>query len=186
MELTFASKSDRNGIRMFEAFSEPAELSYYAPTYAYRLRWNDVAYEPGELKAVAYKKGQQIGSEIVRTAGAAHALRLTPDQVKLAATGEDLCYVLVEACDKDGTLCPLAENLVHFTIAGPGEIVGVGNGNPLSIEPFQAEHRKLFFGKAMLIVRTIKGRTGEIRINATSDGLTAAEASCQSERESEN
>ena len=180
VEFTYAAKGESNGIRAFEAYSEPAELSYYDPTYTYRLRWNDVVYEPGELKAVAYKKGQPIGSEIVRTAGAPHALRLTPDRVELAASGEDLCYILVEASDKDGNLCPLADNLIHFKVAGPGEIVGVGNGNPLSIESFQADHRKLFFGKAMLIVRTTKGSGGEIRIDATSDGLTPAKASCQS------
>jgi hypothetical protein len=186
VELTSSVESERNGIRTFEAYLEPGELSYYAPTYAYRLRWNDVAYEPGEIKAVAYKQGLKIGSEIVRTAGAPAALRLTPDRVKLSATGEDLCYILVEAGDKDGTLCPLADNLVRFNVDGPGEIVGVGNGNPLSLEAFQAERRKLFYGKAILIVRTIEGRPGEIHIIATSDGLAPAKASCQSARPSEN
>ena len=184
VEMTFSGAGERNGIRTFEAYAEPCQHSYYAPTYDYRLRWNDVEYKPGELKAVAYKQGRKIGSEVVRTAGAPAALRLTPDRVKLAATGEDLCYVLVEACDKEGNLCPLADNLVRFHVEGPCEIAGVGNGNPLSLEPFLAESRKLFFGKAMLIVRTAEERTGQIQIVATSDGLVAGKASCQAMRPS--
>ena len=110
------------GMREFGVFAAPAESSYYAPIYDYRLRWNDVVYEPGELKAVAYKDGKEIGSAIVRTAGQPAALRLTPDRTQLAASGDDLCYVLVEAVDEQGTLCPLADNLVHFQIDGPAEI----------------------------------------------------------------
>jgi beta-galactosidase len=112
----------------------------------------------------------------MRTAEEPAALRLTPDRAQLAATGEDLCYVLVEAFDKKGTLCPLAENLVRFQVEGPAQIAGVGNGNPLSIEPFQADSRKLFYGKAMLILRTQPGKTGQVRITAAAEGLTSAEA----------
>ena len=181
VEFPDAADSECIGIRTFEACSEPAELPYYDSTYTYRLRWNDVPYEPGELKAVAYTNGQEIGSEVVRTAGDPAAIRLTPDRTKLAATGEDLCYVLVEAVDKDGNLCPLADNLIRFHVDGPGEIAAVGNGNPLSVEPFQAGHRKLFFGKAMLIVRADEGQGGEINIAASSDGLANARASCKSQ-----
>jgi hypothetical protein len=148
--------------------------SYYAVTDKYRLRWLDVPYEPGELKAVAYKDGQQIGEAVMKTAGAPAAIRLTPDRTKIAATGDDLCYVLVEAVDADGNLCPLADNLVEFKVDGPAAIAGVGNGNPLSIEPYQANHRKLFFGKALLIVRPDEGPGGEIKITATGDALQEA------------
>jgi beta-galactosidase len=166
------------GMREFGVYSQPTELSYYAPTYDYRLRWNDVVYEPGELKAVAYKDGNEIGASVVRTAGEPAALRLTPDRTQLEASGDDLGYVLVEALDEQGTLCPLADNVVHFRVEGPAEIAGVDNGNPLSLEPFQADERKLFYGKAMLILRTVAGQGGEIRIVATSDGLRDATASC--------
>jgi beta-galactosidase len=149
------------------------------PTYAYRLRWDDVVYEPGELRAVAYKDGEEIGSAVVRTAGEPAALRLTADRTELVSTGDDLCYVLVKAVDEHGKACPLADNLVRFSIDGPGEIAAVGNGNPLSIEPFQAHERRLFYGKAMLIVRTLEARPGEIRITARSKGLAEAHASCR-------
>jgi len=156
------------------------ESEYYAPTYKYRLRWNDVVYEPGELKAVAYKGGRKIGQAVMRTAGKPARLRLTPDRSRLDATGQDLSYILVEALDKDGNLCPLADNLVTFSIDGPADIAGVGNGNPMSFEPFQADHRKLFYGKAMLILRTQQGRTGRIQVTAQSEGLKEAKASVRS------
>jgi beta-galactosidase len=111
----------------------------------------------------------------MRTAGGPAAIRLTPDRKELAATGEDLCYILVEALDEKGTLCPLAENLIRFKIEGPAEIAGVGNGNPLSLEPFQADSRKLFYGKAMLILRTREGQAGRVLVTAESDGLKAAQ-----------
>ena len=111
----------------------------------------------------------------MRTAGKPATIRLTPDRKELAPTGEDLCYILVEALDEKGTLCPLADNLVRFKVDGPAEIAAVGNGNPLSIEPFQADYRKLFYGKAMLILRTKPGQAGQVHVTAASDGLTAGE-----------
>jgi len=176
--IEFTGLQDRvwASIREFAAYPERAESDYYAPTYTYRLRWNDVVYQPGELKAVAYKDGKQIGDAVMRTAGAPAVLRLTPDRKELTATGEDLCYTLVEALDAKGTLCPLADNLVRFKVDGPAEIAGIGNGNPLSIEPFQADYRQLFYGKAMLILRTRPGQSGKVQVTASSDGLTSAEA----------
>jgi beta-galactosidase len=160
--------------------TKEAGPSYYGVLSKYRLCFNDVNYEPGELKAVAYKDGNQIGQAIMRTAGEPAAIRLTPDRNELAATGEDLCYILVEALDANCTSCPLADNLVRFKIEGPADIAGVGNGNPLSLEPFQADYRKLFFGKAMLILRTKEGESGNIRVTAESDGLTSADVTVQS------
>ena len=154
--------------------------SYYAVTDKYRLRWLDVPYEPGELKAVAYKAGQPIGEAVMKTAGKPAAIRLTPDRTALSPTGEDLCYVLVEAVDADGNLCPLADNLIEFKIDGPAAIAGVGNGDPLSIEPYQADHRKLFFGKAILIVKPDEGPGGDVNITASSDGLQPTTATVES------
>jgi beta-galactosidase len=166
-------------IREFGVYPEKVESDYYDVTYKYRLRWNDVAYEPGELKAVAYKDGKKIGQAVMRTADKPAQIRLTPDRKKLVATGEDLCYILVEALDADGAICPLADNPVHFEVEGPAEIAGVGNGNPLSLEPFQSDSRKLFYGKAMLILRTKDGKAGKVRITAESEGLDAATVTVQ-------
>ncbi len=163
-------------LRRLGVYERPVESDYYAPTYRYRLRWNEVLYEPGELKAVAYKNGQEIGQAVMRTAGQPAHIRLTPDRTRLIADGMDLSYVLVEAVDQDGTVCPLADNMVHFKIEGPAQIAGVGNGNPMSLEPFQADYRKLFYGKAMLILRTVRGVSGPIRITAASEGLAGGQA----------
>ena len=168
-------------IKEFAAYQEKIESDYYDVTYKYRLRWNDVVYEPGELKAIAFKDGRKIGEAVMRTAGEPAEIRLTPDRTKLQACGEDLSYVLVEALDDKGNLCPLADNLIKFDIEGPAEIAGVGNGNPLSIEPFQADYRKVFYGKAMLILRAKEGNGGNIAVTATSDGLEPAKVTVQSE-----
>jgi beta-galactosidase len=76
---------------------------YYEIVDAYRLRWFDVSYEPGELKAVAYKNGKMIGEAIMKTAGGPDRLRLVPDRSSLDANGMDLCYVTVEMVDADGS-----------------------------------------------------------------------------------
>jgi hypothetical protein len=159
------------GLREFYAHPEPAESSYFDPTYQYRLRWNNVLYEPGVLEAVAYKDGRRIGAATMATAGAPASLRLTADRQQLEATGDDLCYVLAEAIDADGNVCPLATDKVSFTVDGPAEIAGVGNGDPLSLESFQADEISLFFGKAMLILRPVEDDGGTILIQAQSEGL---------------
>jgi len=142
-------------------------------TERFRLMWNDVPYEPGELKAVAFKEGAVLGESRVRTAGAPYSLRLTPDRTKLATGGMDLSYVLVEALDKDGNACPLSDNLITLSLKGPGNIAGVGNGNPQSKEPFKASTIKLFYGKAMIIVGS--GYTkGTVELTTTSGGLKRA------------
>ncbi|MHB8865758.1 MAG: glycoside hydrolase family 2 TIM barrel-domain containing protein [Pirellulaceae bacterium] len=146
----------------------------------YALRWLDVLYEPGELKAVAYQDGREIGSAVMRTAGDPANLRLTPDRTALAADGEDLSYVLVEAVDKDGTVCPLAMNDVKFNLDGPATLAGVGNGDHHFPAEFVADHVTLFYGKAMLIVRAGEGPGGSICVTAASDGLEDATVSLQS------
>ena len=180
IEFTELPRRGQAGMREFGVFAATTESTYYAPIYDYRLRWNDVVYEPGELKAVAYKDGKEIGAAIVRTAGQPAALRLTPDRTQLAASGDDLCYVLVEAVDDTrhtlparGQFGPLPRSKAQPKLRRwETEIRSPSNHS----RPTQ---RKLFFGKAMLIVRTTAGPGGQLRINARSDGLADAQASCQ-------
>jgi beta-galactosidase len=179
IEFTQLQEGAWASMREFGVYPSKASSLYYAVMDKYRLRWMDVVYEPGELKAVAYKDGKEIGQAVNRTADKPAVIRLTPDRKELAATGEDLCYILVEALDAKGTDCPLADNLIRFKVEGPAEIAGADNGNPLSLEPFQADYRKLFYGKAMLILRTKEGGVGNIRVTAESEGLTPAEAAVQ-------
>jgi beta-galactosidase len=112
----------------------------------------------------------------MRTAGAPAKLRLTPDRTSLKTDGEDLSYVLVEAVDKDGNLCPLAMNDVKFQLEGPAAIAGVGNGDHHYPAEFATDHVTLFYGKAMLILRASEGKGGAIRVTALSEGLREAGA----------
>jgi beta-galactosidase len=169
------------GIREIDVYRYDIDEAYYYVTRKYRLMWNNVLYKPGELRAVAYKNGERIGESVVRTAGAPAKLSLLPDRSELSADGYDLSYILVEATDRDGVLHTLADDLVTFEIEGPAEIAGVGNGNQLSLEPFQANQRHLFNGKAMFIVRTRSDEGGVIRITASSDGYEPATATLRSE-----
>ncbi len=140
----------------------------------YRLMWQ-VPFEPGELKAVAYKDGKPVETTIIRTASAPARIRLIPDRTALAADGEDLSFVTVRIEDKDGNLCPMADNLVRFKVDGAGRIAAVDNGNAASVESFQADNRKAFSGMCLLIVRSQRGQPGKIHIAASSEGLPSAE-----------
>ena len=148
----------------------------------YRLRWEEVVYQPGVVKAVGYRKDRPIGEAVVRTAGEPARLRLTPDRTSLQSSGEDLCYVLVEAVDKDGNLCPLAMNQVSFKLGGPARIAGVGNGDHHFPAEFDTDNVRLFYGKAILIARTEEGSGGAIQVEATSPGLATARVTVRSGR----
>jgi len=151
------------------------EGAYYAVIDRYRLRWMDVEYEPGELRVVAYKDSEVIGEAVMKTAGDSVKLVLTPDRTEITTDGYDLSYVLVESRDGEGNPCPLANDRVTFSIDGPAEIAGIGNGNPLSMESFQSPQHSLFHGKAMLILRSLVGESGTVMITATADGYETAQ-----------
>jgi len=146
----------------------------------YRLRWEEVVYEPGELKAVAYQDDKKIGEAVMKTAGKPAQIRLTADRREITASGDDLCYVTVELTDDHGILCPKADNLIRFNVDGPAVIAGVDNGDPQSLEPFQADFRKLFYGKAVLILRSIQNQTGTITVTARSEGVQSGTIQVQS------
>lgn len=132
--------------------------------------WWRLNFEPGTVKAVSRKDGKVIAEKEIRTAGEPYAVRLTPDRKEITADGSDLSYVLVEIVDRDGNLCPWAENEVTFDVSGAGRNEGVDNGSPISMERFKADKRKAFYGKAMLIVRS-DGTTGPVRVCASSPRL---------------
>lgn len=102
-------------------------------------------------------------------------LRLTPDRATIVAGKRDLSYVTVRIEDKDGNLCPRAENLVRFKVTGAGSIAAVGNGNASTTEPFIASKRKAFSGMCMLIVKSA-GEAGKIEIVAESDGIESTQS----------
>jgi beta-galactosidase len=146
----------------------------------FRLMWEDVVYQPGELKGVAYKEGAVIGENVMKTAGEPHQIRLTPDRKTISADGQDLSYVLIEAFDKNGNPCPLAENEIQLSVEGAARIAGVGNGNPQSFDAFQSNRVRLFYGKAMLILGSLDTKTS-VKVTAISEGLLKGTATVRIE-----
>lgn len=136
---------------------------------SYHAMWR-LPFRPGELVAVSRKGGMEVARDTVRTAGEPYALRLTPDRREINADSTDLGYVAVEVVDKEGNLCPWADNEVTFTVEGAGFNAGVDNGSPISLERFKSDKRKAFYGKALLIVQN-DGEKGDIKIRATSPSL---------------
>ncbi len=140
----------------------------------YRLHWDDVVYQPGEVKVVAYKDGHLWAGDIVKTSGAPAKLFLRADANSIAADGQDLCYVTVQIADKHDLPAPRSANRVKFELEGPGEIVATDNGDATNLEPFQSRERNAFNGMALAILRAKAGQSGTIRLRATSEGLKPA------------
>ena len=135
--------------------------------------WN-VTFEPGTVKVVARKDGRETASEEIHTAGEPAQIRLTPDRSKIKSNGTDLSFITVEILDKDGNLCPNADNLVQFEVSGKGFIAGVDNSSPISLERFKDNKRKAFYGKCLVVVQN-NGKSGKIELKAQSEGLNHAQ-----------
>ena len=145
----------------------------------YRLRWNDVVYEPGEITVVAYDaNGNKAAEKTVRTAGKAAALKITPNRSSIAADGDELVYFTVEAVDRNGNPVPDADNLVKFTVTGAGTYEAGANGDATCLLPFQNPEMKLFSGAATAIARSAK-TPGTLTIKATAKGLKPATATVE-------
>lgn len=145
----------------------------------YRVMWN-VKYQPGAIKVIAYNGDEVVAEKEIKTAGLPYQIELVPDRHVINADGEDLSYVTVLIKDKDGNLCPNADNKVIFNVKGAAVIEGVGNGDSATVEPFKADYRRAFYGKAMLIIKSKKAEQGVIKIRAHSDRLVAAEINLKS------
>jgi beta-galactosidase len=130
------------------------------------LEWR-VPYAPGRLEAVGYNGGVVAARDLRETTGLAHAVELLADR-RLARAG-DVVILNAAVVDAKGRVVPTASNLLRFSTSG-GTIIGVGNGNPNSIEPDAASQRKAFNGFAQAILRA--GRSpGPIDVTVASAGL---------------
>jgi beta-galactosidase len=144
-----------------------------------RIDW-DVVYQPGKLEAKGYNDGKIIATDIVETASAAMQIELNSDCTTLKADGCDVAVIKVAIKDAAGRVFPTADNLVKFSIDGPGRIIGTGNGNPSSHEPDKATQRMAFNGYCLVLVQTDK-TVGNIRLKATSETLKSAEVILKAE-----
>jgi beta-galactosidase len=161
-----------------ELFLNGASLGRKAMTKNSHLEW-PVKFTPGILLAKGYKGGKETLTSKVEATGNAAAVQLVPHRAALAADGADVSVITVQVADAQGRMVPTANDAVSFEIAGPGKIIGVGNGDPSSHEPdcvvgaSAAWKRSLFNGLAQVIVQTTK-EAGEIKLTATAAGMAPA------------
>lgn len=137
--------------------------------YEYRLRWDDVRYESGDLKAVAYKNGKKWAETIVKTTGNQTKLMAEADRVTIQSDGYDLSFITIKVTDDNGLTVPQANDKIQFSIEGPGEIVATDNGDPTDMVAFPSTSRNAFGGLALVIVKA-KGK-GVITLKAEAPGL---------------
>jgi len=146
--------------------------------FEYRLRWDDVKYQPGTLKVVAYKNGKKWATDEVKTTGKPAKLALKPEQTTIKPDGKDLAFITVSVTDVAGLVVPRTHNQVDFKVEGPGKILAIGNGDPTSHESFQAPTHKVFNGRAVVYLKATA--PGTITLKATSSGLEPASATITS------
>jgi beta-galactosidase len=143
----------------------------------YRLMWDDVVYQPGELRVVAYDyKGKVAEEKIVRTAGEPHHIELSVDKNQIKSDGKDLAYINIKIVDKNGNLCPNDARLVIFRVKGEGKFRATANGNPTSLDPFYIPQMHAFSGQLTAIVQSGNVK-GHIRFLAEAEGVKGSSIS---------
>lgn len=144
-----------------------------------QLLWEDVAYQPGRLEAIAYNQGKEVARHTIETAGKPVALKLMADP-GWVADGTDLMHVRVVAVDKQGRRVGQEAPDVHFTVEGDARIVAVGNGDINSDELSLQDHRRLWNGSALVILRA--GRTaGQVTLTASAPGFKTVKLKLKTE-----
>ena len=144
--------------------------------FEYRLRWNDVVYQPGKLKVIAYQQGKRWATDVMQTTGPAAQVKLASDRKIIRPDGQDLAFITVTIADNDGLAVPRSMNRVKFALEGPGEIIATDNGDATSHESFQAKERAAFNGRCLVVVRSKAGEVGKITVKAEADGLKSGTA----------
>jgi len=146
------------------------------PAFDY-LQW-EVPYAPGRLEAVSYQASAEHARTFVETTGEATAITLVPDRPSMEGDGRDTLPVTVSVVDSQGRVVPHSSEEITFTVTGPGENIGHGNGDHNSHEPEHGPRRKVFHGLAQLLVRSHLS-SGPLIVRADSPGLRPAELTIQ-------
>jgi len=139
--------------------------------YEYRLRWDDVKYEPGILTVTAYKNGKEWAKSTMKTTGNAAKLVASSDRKTILADGKDLAFITVKIADKNNQIVPRSSNKIEFSIEGPGEILATDNGDATNMVSFTSKERDAFNGLCLAIVKAKAGSSGNIKITVTSPNL---------------
>ncbi|KAJ4303467.1 hypothetical protein N0V90_002362 [Kalmusia sp. IMI 367209] len=147
----------------------------------YRLRWDNVTYQAGDIRVVAYRNGAKWAEDSKKTVGSATKLNVTADRTTISNDGYDLSFVTVAVVDGNGDTVPQARNSINFSISGPGQIVSTDNGDPTDMTAFPSLTRQAFSGFALAIVRSKPGASGSITVSAASNGLTGGQVTVQTD-----
>ena len=159
------------GVRTFAKADGVTPCLGEAAMKRFRLMWNEVVYQPGELRVVAYDANGKVAEEkVVRTAGKAAALKLTPDRKVINADGEDLCFVNVSVVDKDGNPVPVDNREIKVKVSGAGKFRAMANGDPTCLEMFHNPQMHLFNGQLTILVQSTS-EPGNISVEVTGKGL---------------
>ena len=155
-----------------ELFLNGKSLGRREKAHSYdRLTWDDVRYEPGSLKAVAYKNGQKWAEELVETTGKPAALQVTAEKTELKSDGTDLSFIRVAVVDSQGRVVPRSKNHLKFSVTWPAEIIATDNGDATSLLPFQLSERDAYNGLALVILRSQYMKQGKVLLTVESKGL---------------
>jgi beta-galactosidase len=139
-----------------------------------------VPYVEGKLRAVGIKDGEEVEEFVLATGGEPRGIRLQADHGKIKADNQDLVFISVEVTDEQGNLRPDSENAIEYTLTGPGRIVAVGSGDLASQETYQANPRRVYQGRALVVVRATR-EPGTIELTARADGLETSTVRVESQ-----
>lgn len=145
--------------------------------FTYRLRWDSVTYEPGELRVRTWRNGQPWAEATVQTTGPGVRLKLTPDKRTVRADGDDLVFVRISVVDAQGREVPDAEPVIHCQLEGAGRIVATDNGDPTCLIAFHETERPAFNGLLLAIVKPERDSRGRLRLSVSAPGLESASLS---------
>lgn len=129
-----------------------------------------VPFQSGTLEAVGYQNNEIVSRYSLSSTNSPHKIHLSPDNSQMTANGQDLIFVTVEIQDSQSIRHPKAEHLINFSIDGPGEIIAVGNSNPMSLESFQQPFRKAYQGRCLVVIKS-KRESGKVLLKASSGNL---------------
>ena len=130
----------------------------------------EVKYKPGALISKGYRNGKLVLTDKVVTAGEPYSVRVSGYKYYLKADGEDALTLKFEILDKEGVVCPHADNIINIAIKGNGHLLGVDNGSPTNLNPTKLPKVRAFGGLCSAVVQSNE-EAGRIVITATSDGL---------------
>lgn len=135
--------------------------------------WPEVEFEKGKIEAVSYKDGKVVARHSHETAGPAAGLKLEADRDVISADGYDLSFITVSAVDEEGREIPDADTMLEFKVSGKGELFGIDNGNSADTLCLKGNRKQLFSGKALAVVRSVKGEKGTATLTVSDGNRTA-------------